>query len=123
MTTPKSPTLLDALIPIAALVMMLALSVTLFGSDSSSGPNQIVLTLAAAVASIVAIRNGHKWFDLQAAMIAGISTAMVAILILLAVASGSAMAEWVPVGGNDRFTLYSDPTTISKSGNMVKCCV
>ena len=42
------------------------------------------------------------------------------ILILLTVASGSAMAEWVPVGGNDRFTLYSDPTTISKSGNMVK---
>jgi hypothetical protein len=42
------------------------------------------------------------------------------ILILLTVASGSAMAEWVPVGGNDRFTFYSDPTTISKSGNMVK---
>jgi len=42
------------------------------------------------------------------------------ILILLAVVSCSAMAEWVPVGGNDRFTLYSDPTTISKSGNMVK---
>ena len=42
------------------------------------------------------------------------------ILILLTVASGSAMGEWVPVGGNDRFTLYSDPTTISKSGSMVK---
>jgi len=42
------------------------------------------------------------------------------ILILLTVASGSAMAEWVPVGGSDRFTLDSDPTTISKSGNMVK---
>ncbi len=42
------------------------------------------------------------------------------ILILLTVASGSAMAEWAPVGGNDRFTLYSDPTTIIKSGNMVK---
>jgi NhaC family Na+:H+ antiporter len=40
MTTPKSPSLLDALIPIAALVMMLALSVYLFGSDSSYGPNQ-----------------------------------------------------------------------------------
>jgi hypothetical protein len=30
------------------------------------------------------------------------------------------MAEWVHVGGNDRFTLYSDPTTINKSGNIVK---
>ena len=61
MTTPKSPSLIDALIPIAALVVMLSLSVFIFGSDSSSGPNQIVLTMAAAIASIVAIRNGHKW--------------------------------------------------------------
>jgi NhaC family Na+:H+ antiporter len=37
---------------------MLFLSVKLFGSDSSSGPNQIVLTLGAAIAAIVAIRNG-----------------------------------------------------------------
>ena len=96
MTTPKSPTLLDALIPIAALVMMLALSVYLFGSDSSSGPNQIVLTLAAAVASIVAIKNGHEWFDLQKAMIGGISTAMVAILILLAV--GALIGTWLMAG-------------------------
>lgn len=96
MTTPKSPTLFDALIPIAALVLMLAISVYLFGSDSSSGPNQIVLTMAAAVASIVAIRNGHKWFDLQAAIIEGISTAMIAILILLSV--GALIGTWLMAG-------------------------
>lgn len=96
MTTPKSPTLFDALIPIAALVLMLAISVYLFGSDSSSGPNQIVLTMAAAVASIVAIRNGHKWFDLQRAIIAGISTAMIAILILLSV--GALIGTWLMAG-------------------------
>ena len=96
MTTPKSPALFDALIPIAVLVMMLALSVYLFGSDSSYGPNQIVLTLAAAVAAIVAIKNGHKWFEIQKAMIAGISTAMVAILILLAV--GALIGTWLMAG-------------------------
>jgi len=96
MTTPKSPTLFDALIPIAALVLMLAISVYLFGSDSSSGPNQIVLTMAAAVASIVAIRNGHKWVDLQRAIIAGISTAMIAILILLSV--GALIGTWLMAG-------------------------
>ncbi len=96
MTTPKSPTLFDALIPIAALVLMLAISVYLFGSDSSSGPNQIVLTMAAAVASIVAIRNGHKWFDLQRAIIEGISTAMIAILILLSV--GALIGTWLMAG-------------------------
>ena len=76
--------------------MMLALSVYLFGSDSSYGPNQIVLTLAAAVAAIVAIKNGHKWFEIQRAMIAGISTAMVAILILLAV--GALIGTWLMAG-------------------------
>ncbi len=96
MAIPKSPTLLDALIPIAALIMMLALSVYLFDSDSSYGPNQIVLTLAAAVAAIVAIKNGHKWFEIQKAMIAGISTAMVAILILLAV--GALIGTWLMAG-------------------------
>ena len=96
MSTPKLPSLLDALIPIVALAMMLALSVYLFGSDSSSGPNQIVLALAAAIASIVAIRNGHKWYDLQRAMIAGISTAMVAILILLSV--GALIGTWLMAG-------------------------
>ena len=96
MTTPKSPSLLDALIPIAALVMMLALSVYLFGSDSSYGPNQIVLTLSAAIASIVAIKNGHKWYELQKAMVAGISTAMVAILILLSV--GALIGTWLMAG-------------------------
>ena len=85
MTTPKSPSLLHAMIPIVALVIMLAVSVYLFGDSSSSGPNQIVLTLGAAVASIVAVRLGYRWGELQRAIIAGISTAMVAILILLAV--------------------------------------
>ena len=96
MTTPKSPSLFDALIPIAALVLMLAISVYLFGSDSSSGPNQIVLTMAAAIASIVGIRNGYKWFDLQGAIIAGIGTAMIAILILLSV--GALIGTWLMAG-------------------------
>jgi len=96
MTTPKSASLLDALIPIVALVAMLAMSVYLFGSDSSYGPNQIVLTIAAAIAAIVAVKNGHKWYDLQKAMIAGIGTAMVALLILLAV--GALIGTWLMAG-------------------------
>ena len=96
MTTPKSPTLLQALIPIVALVCMLALSVFLFGDGSSSGPNQIVLTLGAAIAAIVGIRLGYHWGELQRAMIAGISTAMVAILILLSV--GGLIGTWLMAG-------------------------
>ena len=96
MTTPRAPTLIHALIPIGALVVMLALSVYLFSDSSSSGPNQIVLTLGAAIAAIVAIRLGHKWVDLQKAIIAGISTAMIAILILLSV--GGLIGTWLMAG-------------------------
>jgi len=96
MNKPKDPTLIDALIPIVSLVGMLALSVYLFGSDSSSGPNQIVLTLGAAIASIVAIRNGHAWSELLEAIIDGIGTAMAAVLILLSV--GGLIGTWLMAG-------------------------
>ena len=57
MTTKKSPTLVDALIPVVSLILMLAMSVYLFGSDSSGGPNQIVLILGAAAGIISAVVN------------------------------------------------------------------
>ncbi len=92
----RSPSLLDAFIPIASLVIMLGTSVHLFGSDSSSGPNQIVLTLGASIGTIVAMKNGHKWHDILKAIIAGISTAMGAMLILLAV--GALIGTWLMAG-------------------------
>jgi NhaC family Na+:H+ antiporter len=96
MTEPKESSLLDALIPVASLVVMLSLSVYLFGSDSSSGPNQIVLTLGAAIAAIVAIQNGHRWKDILEAIVHGIGTAMGAVLILLSV--GALIGTWLMAG-------------------------
>jgi NhaC family Na+:H+ antiporter len=96
MNRPKEPTLLDALIPVISLVLMLFLSVKLFGSDSSSGPNQIVLTLGAAIAAIVAIQNGHPWDDILGAIIDGIGTSMAAVLILLSV--GGLIGTWLLAG-------------------------
>ena len=95
-STTKAPSLVDALIPVVSLILMLGLSVHLFGSDSSSGPNQIVLTIGAAIAAIVAIRNGHRWKDIQKAIVAGIGTAMGAIMILLSV--GALIGTWLMAG-------------------------
>ena len=92
----KPPSLLDSVLPVVALIVLLALAVYLFGSGASSGPTQIVLIIGAAIAAIIAIRNGHQWADLQTAMIGGISTAMGAILILLAV--GSLIGTWLMSG-------------------------
>ena len=96
MSEPRSPSLTDALIPVVSLILMLALSVTLFGSDSSYGPNQIVLILGAAIASIIALKNGFAWTDILNAIIDGISTAMGAILILLSV--GALIGTWLMSG-------------------------
>ncbi len=96
MSQPKEPTLIAALIPVVSLVLMLGLSVYLFGSDSSSGPNQIVLTLGAAIAAIVAIQIGHTWPEILEAIIDGIGTAMGAVLILLSV--GGLIGTWLMAG-------------------------
>ncbi|MDJ0919188.1 MAG: Na+/H+ antiporter NhaC [Woeseiaceae bacterium] len=96
MSQAKEPTLLHALIPVLSLIAMLFLSVKLFGSDSSYGPNQIVLTLAAAIAAIIAIQNGHPWSELLDAIVDGISTSMAAVLILLSV--GGLIGTWLMAG-------------------------
>ncbi len=92
----REPSLLQAATPIAVLVVLLAGSVYLFGSDSSGGANQIALILATAVAAIIAGINGHPWDDLQRAIIDGIGTAMGAMLILLAV--GALIGAWLAAG-------------------------
>ncbi len=92
----KTPTLLQALIPVATLVFLLAMSVYLFGSDSSYGANQIALLFAGAVGVVIAIRNGHRWQDLEQAIVQGIGTAMGAMLILLSV--GALIGSWMLSG-------------------------
>ena len=42
------------------------------------------------------------------------------LMILLALVSNSAAADWVKVSENETTTTYADPATISKAGNMVK---
>ena len=96
MTTPKAPTLLQALIPVVSLILLLVLAVYLFGSDAIGGPTQIVLIMGTAIAAIVAVRNGHPWADVQQAIVDGIGTAMGAILILLSV--GALIGAWLISG-------------------------
>lgn len=92
----KAPTLLDALIPVLFLVSLLTLSVYLYGDDSSYGANQIALILAAGLAAIIGVKNGHGWKVIEEGIVTGISTALGAILILLAV--GSLIGTWILAG-------------------------
>ena len=42
----------------------------------------------------------------------------VILMLLLAVASNNATAEWVAVGSNKNTAIYADPATVQRAGNM-----
>lgn len=92
----KAPSLLQALIPLLALIAMLSLSVYLFGEDSSYGPNQIALLVAAGIAVIIGFNNGFSWQQIEEGITEGISVALGAMLIILAV--GSLIGTWLLSG-------------------------
>ncbi|HEY7905797.1 MAG TPA: Na+/H+ antiporter NhaC, partial [Wenzhouxiangella sp.] len=75
---------------------MLATSVWLFGDNSSYGPNQIALLIAAATATLVGLYNGQSWAYLQEGIVNGISVALGAILIILTV--GALVGTWLLAG-------------------------
>lgn len=92
----KQLSLTEALIPMIFLITFLILAVYIFGDNASWGPNQIVLIFSSLVASVVGLKNGHKWSDMGAGVVKSISQAMPAIFILLAV--GSLIGTWVMSG-------------------------
>ena len=94
--TIKTPTLTDALIPIIALIVMMGGAVYLFGDNSSYGPNQIALLLGMGMAAIIGMKNGHSWKAIEKGIVSGISMALGACLILLAV--GSLIGTWMLSG-------------------------
>jgi NhaC family Na+:H+ antiporter len=89
---PRQPSMLDALIPVLALIGFIALSVYLFGIDATLGPLQVSIMTAMVVAGLIAHKNGYTYAELGEAAISGISTAMGAIFILLAV--GALIGTW-----------------------------
>lgn len=92
----REPSLLDALLPVAFLVIMLAASVYLYGADSSYGANQIALLLAAGVAVIIGLKNGLDWDQMESGIVHSIGISMGAMLILLSV--GALIGTWILSG-------------------------
>lgn len=92
----RQPSMLQALLPISLLVVLLAFSVYLYGSDSSYGANQIALVICAGVALLIGLKNGQTWKELEQGVVDGISIALGALLILLMV--GSLIGAWILAG-------------------------
>jgi Na+:H+ antiporter, NhaC family len=93
---PREPTLLDALLPIVVLIVLLATTIVLFGIDATNGPLQVALLLSAAFASLMAFKNGFTVAGVADAAVGGVTSAIGAIFILLAV--GALIGTWNMAG-------------------------
>ena len=120
----KTPSILQACIPITVLVLLLSLSVYLFGEDSSYGPNQIALCVGAAAAALVGWKNGRSWLDIEESIIHGITVAIKPLLILFCV--GSLIGSWILSGTVPTMIYYSllilDPS-IFYSASCIICAL
>ena len=86
----------EALIPIFALVGMLAYNVLVFGDDALSGSNQFILLLGAAVAALVGFFNKTSFETMMEEVAQNIKSTAGAILILLMV--GALAGTWLVSG-------------------------
>jgi len=93
---PKPPSLLDAILPVVVLIALIALTIALFGVSATDGPLQVALLLSAAFASLIAFKNGYTAAAIRDAAVGGVTTAMGAIFILLAV--GALIGTWNMAG-------------------------
>jgi NhaC family Na+:H+ antiporter len=92
----RPPSLIDACIPIVALIVLLTTSYVLYGERAAQGPNQLSLIFCALIGSGIAAKNGTPWSALRQATIDGVATGLPSIFILLAV--GALIGTWALSG-------------------------
>jgi Na+:H+ antiporter, NhaC family len=90
--TRRQPSIADALVPLAALALLIAASLALFGLDALDGPIQVALILCCAVAALIGLKNGYTWVAVQEAGQSALSSITSALFILLAV--GALIGTW-----------------------------
>ncbi|MDD1780045.1 Na+/H+ antiporter NhaC [Enterovibrio sp. ZSDZ35] len=87
----RAPHFWEAIISLLSLVVGISISIVLYGLDP-----QVPMMLGVVVASIVALRCGFAWKDIQGGMISGIHNALPAMIILMIV--GSLIGVWILAG-------------------------
>jgi Na+:H+ antiporter, NhaC family len=93
---PRPPSLLDALLPMIVLIALIASTIALFGVGATDGPLQVALFLSAAFASLIAFKNGYTVAAVADAAVGGVTSALGAVFILLAV--GALIGTWNMAG-------------------------
>ena len=86
----------EALLPVFALVVMLAYNVYVFGDDALGGSNQFILLLGGAIAAIIGFFNKVSYKQMLAEVAENVRSTTGAILILLMV--GALSGTWLVSG-------------------------
>ncbi len=92
----KDLTIAEALIPVFALVAMLAYNVFVFGDDALGGSNQFILLMGGAVAAIVGFFNKVSYKQMIEEVAENVKSTTGALLILLMV--GALSGTWLVSG-------------------------
>ena len=94
----KIPSPLVSLLPVFVLILLLFVTIRTFGSDALSGGSQVCLLVATAVCVLTGMAGFHRpWKDFELAItnnIAGVSTALI-ILLIIGALSGAWMVSGV----------------------------
>ncbi len=94
----KIPSPLVSLLPVFVLILLLFVTIRTFGSDALSGGSQVCLLVATAVCVLIGMAGFRRpWKDFELAVtnnIAGVSTALI-ILLIIGALSGAWMVSGV----------------------------
>ena len=110
-----------SLIPVIALVGMLALSIYMFGGDALNGGSQIVLLLATGLCSLLAVSVCRvKWSQIEEQIARNIYGIAPSVLILLLI--GTLSGSWM-VSGVVPSLIYYGLEVMQSDFFLASCCV
>ncbi|CZF82720.1 Malate-2H(+)/Na(+)-lactate antiporter [Grimontia celer] len=87
----RAPMFWEAIVSLLSLVVGISVSIVIYGLDP-----QVPMLLGVVVASVVALRCGFSWKDIQSGMVNGIYNALPAMIILMIV--GALIGVWILAG-------------------------
>jgi len=117
----KSPSPLLSLLPLAILVGLLFITISIWGGDVLNGASQIVLLFSSAVCCFIAILFCKvKWRTLEAAIVNNITGVGVALIILLVI--GALSSSWM-ISGVVPTLIYYGVQLIHPNLFLVSTCV
>lgn len=112
---PRLPSLPESLISLSAMALGIGISIYFFGLSP-----HLPMLIGVGVASIISLRLGYRWDDLQKAMVDGISNALGSIMILMLV--GILIGVWI-LGGVVPSLVYYGLQIMSPGWFLPAACV